>query len=120
MQDFTGMRIIAYISPNCAWSGGVRLVLEKHGLAYEPRDVSRDSMAFAEMVRRTGQTHTPCVDIDGVMLADVSGQEVEDFLLSHELIKPAQGLGSEETSTKKPTTTTFVAGSKLVETTRFF
>ena len=40
------------------------------------------------MVRKSGQPLSPCVEIDGVMLADVSGEEVENYLLSNDLVKP--------------------------------
>jgi hypothetical protein len=37
--------------------------------------------------RSPGQPLSPCVEIDGVMLADVSGEEVENYLLSNDLVK---------------------------------
>jgi monothiol glutaredoxin len=39
-------------------------------------------------VQKSGQPLSPCVEIDGVMLADVSGEEVENYLLSNDLVKP--------------------------------
>ena len=39
------------------------------------------------MVELTGQTNQPCVEIDGVMLADVSGEEVENYLKSNNLVE---------------------------------
>jgi len=42
---------------------------------------------FSEMVEKTGQTNQPCVEIDGVMLPDVSGEEVENYLVSNNLVK---------------------------------
>jgi monothiol glutaredoxin len=41
------------------------------------------------MVQKSGQPLSPCVEIDGVMLADISGEEVENYLLSNDLVKPA-------------------------------
>jgi monothiol glutaredoxin len=40
------------------------------------------------MVQKSGQPLSPCVEIDGTMLADVSGEEVENYLLSHGLVRP--------------------------------
>jgi monothiol glutaredoxin len=40
------------------------------------------------MVRKSGQPLSPCVEIDGIMLADVSGEEVENYLLANNLVKP--------------------------------
>ena len=41
------------------------------------------------MVRKSGQPLSPCVEIDGVMLADISGEEVENYLLANDLVKPS-------------------------------
>ena len=45
-------------------------------------------IADAEMVQTSGQPLSPCVEVDGVMLADISGEEVENYLLSNDLVKP--------------------------------
>ena len=76
-------RIIAYLKSGCGWTPGVRAVLAKYGLQYEDRDVSGDPEQYAEMVRKTGQHRAPCVEIDGQMLADVGGEEVETWLRVH-------------------------------------
>ena len=38
------------------------------------------------MVSKSGQQLSPCVEIDGFMLADISGEEVEKYLLSQKLV----------------------------------
>jgi monothiol glutaredoxin len=43
------------------------------------------------MVRKSGQPLSPCVEIDGVMLADISGEEVENYMLANHLVKPSGG-----------------------------
>jgi len=82
------MKIKAYLKPHCGWSNGVRAVLRKHGLAFEDIDIINHRENYAEMVQKSGQPLSPCVEIDGVMLADVSGEEVENYLLSNDLVKP--------------------------------
>ncbi|PAW78985.1 MAG: glutaredoxin [Opitutia bacterium Tous-C8FEB] len=82
------MTIKAYLKPHCGWSNGVRAILRKHGLAFEDIDIINQRENYAEMVRKSGQPLSPCVEIDGVMLADVSGEEVENYLLSNDLVKP--------------------------------
>jgi monothiol glutaredoxin len=39
------------------------------------------------MVRKSGQPLSPCVEIDGEMLADVSGEEVEQYLVEKGLVR---------------------------------
>ena len=82
------MKITAYLKPTCGWSNGVRAIFRKYGLDYEDRDIIGNPANYADMVKKSGQTLSPCVEIDGVMLADVSGEEVENYLLSNELVQP--------------------------------
>jgi monothiol glutaredoxin len=82
------MTIKAYLKPQCGWSNGVRAILRKYSLDYDDIDIIGDRASYAEMVRKSGQPLSPCVEIDGVMLADVSGEEVENYLLSNDLVKP--------------------------------
>ena len=81
------MQIKAYLKPHCGWSNGVRAILSKHGLPFEDIDIINNRENYAEMVRKSGQPLSPCVEVDGVMLADVSGEEVENYLLSNDLVK---------------------------------
>ncbi len=83
------MKIKAYLKPSCGWSNGVRAILRKHGLAFEDIDIINHRENYAEMVQKSGQPLSPCVEIDGVMLADVSGEEVENYLLANDLVKPS-------------------------------
>jgi monothiol glutaredoxin len=79
--------IIAYLKPTCGWSQGVRAVLRKHELPFEDRDIINDPVQRQEMVEKSGQTLSPCVEVNGHMLADISGDEVEAYLLSSGLVQ---------------------------------
>ena len=80
-------KIIAYLKPTCGWSQGVRAVLRKYDLEYEDRDIINDPTQRQEMIEKSGQMLSPCVEVDGKMLADVSGDEVESYLLSNRLVQ---------------------------------
>lgn len=80
------MKIKAYLKPHCGWSMGVRAIMDKYNLEFEDLDIINNQDLFTEMVEKTGQTNQPCVEIDGVMLADVSGEEVENYLVSNKLV----------------------------------
>src|SRR5574344_913761 len=81
------MNIRAFMRPCCGWADDVRVVLRKYSLIYEEIDIDADSEARAEMERLTGQVHSPCVEVNGVMLADVYGEALEDYLLNQHLVK---------------------------------
>ena len=82
-------KIIAYLKPHCGWSRGVRAVMAKYGLEFEDRDIWNDINQRVEMIQKSGQELSPCVEIDGQMLADVSGEEVEAWMLEKGLVKPS-------------------------------
>jgi monothiol glutaredoxin len=73
-------KIIAYLNPMCPWTHGVLAFLKSNELRFEFRDIMRDPAQYEEMVKKSGQYSSPCVEIDGHMLADVGGDEVEDWM----------------------------------------
>jgi glutaredoxin len=80
------MKIKAYLKPSCGWSMGVRAIMQKHELEYEDIDIINSAENYAEMVRKSSQPLSPCVEIDGIMLADVSGEEVEAYMVTNGLV----------------------------------
>jgi len=78
--------IIAYLKPSCGWSNGVRAVLRKYDLPFEDRDIINDPAQRQEMIEKSGQMLSPCVEVNGRMLPDISGEEVEAFLLANNLV----------------------------------
>jgi monothiol glutaredoxin len=81
-------KIIAYLKPSCGWSQGVRAVFRKYDLPFDDRDIINDPQQRQEMIEKSGQMLSPCVEVNGQMLADISGDEVEAFLLSQKLVSP--------------------------------
>ncbi len=81
-------KIIAYLKPSCGWSMGVRAIMQKYDLQYEDRDIINDPVQRQEMIEKSGQMLSPCVEVGGKMLADVSGEEVEAYMLANKLIEP--------------------------------
>jgi glutaredoxin len=79
-------KIIAYLKPSCGWSMGVRAIMRKYDLPYEDRDIINDPLQRQEMIEKSGQMLSPCVEINGHMLADISGDEVEAYMLSNNLV----------------------------------
>jgi glutaredoxin len=81
-------KVIAYLKPTCGWSQGVRAVLRKYDLPFEDRDIINDPAQREEMVQKSGQPLSPCVEVNGHILADVSGSEVEAYLLAQGIVQP--------------------------------
>ena len=81
-------KIIAYLKPSCGWSQGVRAVLRKYDLPFEDRDIINDPIQRQEMIEKSGQLLSPCVEINGQMLPDISGEEVESWMLANNIVSP--------------------------------
>ena len=64
----------------------MRAIMGKYNLPFEDRDIINDPAQRQEMIEKSGQMLSPCVEIDGHMLADISGEEVETYMLSKGLV----------------------------------
>ena len=88
--------ITAYLKTYCGWSAGVRAVLDKYQLPYTEKDIIQNPAFRWEMEQKSGQPLSPCVEVNGKMLPDVSGEEVERFLLQNGMV------GQSNTETNVP------------------
>ncbi len=84
------LQITAYLKTYCGWSAGVRAVLTKYNLAYTEKDIIQNPAFRWEMETKSGQPLSPCVEIDGKILADVSGEEVEQYLIDNKIVQPSE------------------------------
>ena len=82
-------KIVAYLKPVCGWSNSVRETFAKYRLEYEDKDIINNPDIYAEMVQKSGQPLSPCVEINGQMLADVSGEEVEAWMVENGVVNSA-------------------------------
>ena len=84
--------ITAYLKTYCGWSAGVRAVLAKYNLPYTEKDIIQNPAFRWEMETKSGQPLSPCIEINGQTLADISGEEVEKYLIENQLVQasPAQ------------------------------
>ena len=64
----------------------MRAIMRKYDLPYEDRDIINDMAQRQEMIEKSGQMLSPCVELNGHILADVSGEEVEAYLLANGLV----------------------------------
>lgn len=85
-EEISQPKIVVYLKTYCGWSEGVRAVMRKYGLKYEEKDIIVNPAFRWEMEQRSGQSLSPCVEIDGHMLADVSGEEVEQWMIAEGVV----------------------------------
>jgi|SRR5215813_7814853 len=82
-------QITAYLKTSCGWSAGVRAVLNKYKLPYTEKDIIVNPAFRWEMETKSGQPLSPCVEINGNMLPDISGEEVELYLIENGMVQPS-------------------------------
>lgn len=83
----TNLEITCYLKTFCGWSEGVRAIMRKYGLEYEEKDIIKNPAFRWEMEQKSGQPLSPCVMVNNQMLADVSGDEVEQYLVESGLVE---------------------------------
>ena len=83
----TSPKITAYLKTFCGWSEGVRAIFRKYDLPYEEKDIIKNPALRWEMEQKSGQPLSPCVEINGVMLADISGEEGERYMIANNLLE---------------------------------
>jgi monothiol glutaredoxin len=64
-------------------------VLAKYHLPYTEKDIIQNPAFRWEMETKSGQPLSPCVEVNGTMLPDVSGEEVERYLIENKLVQPS-------------------------------
>ena len=71
------------MKPSCGWSNGVRAVLRKYNLEFEDKDIINNPAFRWEMEQKSGQSLQPTLEINGTMLPDISGEELEGWMLAN-------------------------------------
>src|SRR4051812_6064850 len=80
-------KITPDLKPSCCWRQSVRAIMRKYDLPFEDRDIINNPNQRQEMIEKSGQMLSPCVEVNGHMLADISGDEVEAYLLANKLVQ---------------------------------
>ncbi|MGH8023483.1 MAG: glutaredoxin family protein [Limisphaerales bacterium] len=73
------MKVRLFIKPYCPWCHKAMKWLDEQGIAYEKLDVIADAHANSEMVRLSGQSLAPVIEVDGKILADFGPEELAAF-----------------------------------------
>ena len=55
-------------------------MLKKYDLPYTEKDIIQNPAFRWEMEQKSGQPLSPCVEVNGTMLADISGEELEAWM----------------------------------------
>jgi len=62
------MAVKIYSTPTCPWCKKAKEFFKANKVAFTDIDVSKDQKAAQEMVKISGQTGVPVIDVDGKIL----------------------------------------------------
>jgi len=63
-EEIMTYNIIVFGTPTCSWCKKVKEYLRSKGLTYKDIDVSKDSAALQDMIKKTGQQGVPQIWIN--------------------------------------------------------
>ena len=61
--------------------------MRKYELEYDEKDIIKNPAFRWEMEQKSGQPLSPCVVVNGTMLPDVSGEEVEAYMIENGVVE---------------------------------
>jgi glutaredoxin 3 len=76
----TAPRIIVFSTPSCGWCRKVKSYLKEKGFRFRDVDISKDSRAAQDVVRKTGQTGVPVILINNRPIVGFNKTEIDRIL----------------------------------------
>jgi glutaredoxin 3 len=73
-------RVVVYSTPTCVWCRRAKTYLQSRGVPFRDVDVSQDRAAAMSLVRRTGQTSVPVIEIDGRSIVGFDQPQIDAAL----------------------------------------
>jgi glutaredoxin-like YruB-family protein len=92
------MSITIYTTPTCGFCHQVKSYLNRRGVPFVERDLSRDPQAAAEMVRISGQQGVPVVLIDGQIVVGANMAQIDHLLAQRTSRPPKLGVAIADAS----------------------
>lgn len=76
----TKKRVIVFSTPSCSFCNAAKHYFRSKGVAFKDVDVSRDHAAARDMVRRSGQSGVPVIDIGGRIVVGFDRPKIDRYL----------------------------------------
>ena len=73
-------RVIVFSTPTCTYCTQAKRYLRERGIRFRDVDVSKDSAAARDLVRRSGQQGVPVLDIGGRIIVGFNRPEIDRLL----------------------------------------
>ena len=76
-------RVIVFSTPSCSFCNLTKKYFREKGIKFRDVDVSRDQAAARDMVRRSGQSGVPVIDIGGKIIVGFDRPKINKLLGIH-------------------------------------
>ena len=73
-------RVIVFSTPSCSFCNMAKKYFREKGIKFKDVDVSRDQVAARDMVRRSGQSGVPVIDIGGKVIVGFDRPKINRLL----------------------------------------
>ena len=73
-------RVIVFSTPSCSFCNMAKKYFREKGIRFRDVDVSRDQTAARDMVRRSGQSGVPVIDIGGKIIVGFDRPKINKLL----------------------------------------
>lgn len=73
-------RVTVYSTPTCSWCTRLKKYFDDHNIKYRDIDVSKDTNAAEDMVKKSGQQGVPQTDINGQMIVGFDKPKINNLL----------------------------------------
>ncbi len=74
------VKVKVYSTPACPWCVRAKEWFKENNVPFEEVDVANDRAAAEEMIKKSGQTGVPVIDIDGKIIVGFNLPEIEKAL----------------------------------------
>ena len=73
-------RVIVFSTPTCTYCNTAKRYFREKGIQFKDVDVSRDTAAARDMLRRSGQMGVPVIDIAGKIIVGFDRPKIDHYL----------------------------------------
>ncbi|MGB9521231.1 MAG: glutaredoxin family protein [Anaerolineales bacterium] len=80
VQQKPQQRVIIFTTPTCSFCNAAKRYFREKGIQFKDIDVSRDTAAARDMVRRSGQMGVPVIDIGGKIVVGFDRAKIDRYL----------------------------------------
>ncbi len=74
------LKVLVFTTPSCPYCRATKKYLRQRGIRFKEIDVSKDHHAARDMVKRSGQSGVPVVDINGKIVVGFDRPKIDKLL----------------------------------------